>query len=182
MDTPPLFCRLRWPTGALILVLLLASGHAAAQWQWKDPSGRRVFSDTPPPASVAERDILQRPGQRPGAVATPADTAAAAAAGSAGTAPTPVPSASGGSALDEKKKQLDKAEADKKLAERKAIDAKNAKTRADNCESARRAKAALDAGVRLSTTNAQGEVEYLDEAGRAAQGRKLQELIRDNCR
>lgn len=179
MDTPPLFCRLRWPSGALILVLLLASGHAAAQWQWKDPSGRRVFSDTPPPASVAERDILQRPGQRPGAVATPAD---AVPGNSASAAPAPTQPALGGNPLDEKKKQLEKAEADKQLAERKAIEAKNAKTRADNCESARRAKAALDAGVRLSTTNAQGEVEYLDEAGRAAQGRKLQELIRDNCR
>lgn len=178
----------------LLAVLTATSASTAlAQWQWKDASGRRVFSDTAPPPSVSERDILKRPGQRatadPAAAepsATVSGTPPAAASGAPQPTPTTAPAASpvpkSDGALDEKKKQLEKAEADKVLAEKKAIEAKNAKIRADNCESARRSQAALDSGIRVTTNNAKGEVEFLDEAGRAAQRRKMQDVIRENCR
>lgn len=178
---------------AFLLLAGLTAGSAWAQWQWKDAGGRRVFSDTPPPPSIPERDILKRPGQRAGSETTaPGSTPSAGVPVSASTSAAPGAPASPAAArptdaeadpvLDAKKQQLEKAEAEKALAEKKAIEAKNAKIRADNCESARRSLAALDSGVRMTTQNAQGETEYLDEAGRAAQQRRMQALVRENCR
>ena len=45
---------------------------AAAQWQWIDKDGRKVFSDRPPPAEVPAKSILKQPGGAP--VARPAAT------------------------------------------------------------------------------------------------------------
>lgn len=45
---------------------------AAAQWQWIDKDGRKVFSDRPPPAEVPAKSILKQPGGAP--VARPATT------------------------------------------------------------------------------------------------------------
>lgn len=180
MDMKHFFGRPLCKAVAVALLATLAATSALAQWQWKDASGRRVFSDTPPPPAVPDKDILKRPGQRPSQEPAAAEPSAA---GGTAAPPTAVKAPPGdASVLDEKKKQLEKAEADKALAEKKAIEDKNAKIRADNCESARRSKAALDSGIRMTTNNAKGEVEFLDEAGRAAQQRKIQELIRENCR
>ena len=165
--------------GLLLVCALAFTSGAWAQWQWKDATGRRIFSDTPPPASVPERDILQQPGRRSAPAAAASNPSDADAAPAASVTPKPQ---GVDPQLDDKKKQLEKAEADKKQAENKAIEAKNAKIRADNCESARRSKAALDSGLRITTTNAKGEAEYLDEAARATRLRQVNELIRENCR
>ena len=34
----------------------------AAQWKWRGANGQMQYSDLPPPPGVAEKDILQRPG------------------------------------------------------------------------------------------------------------------------
>ncbi|TNF62372.1 MAG: DUF4124 domain-containing protein, partial [Burkholderiales bacterium] len=49
----------------LAVSMTLATGWAHAQWQWVDDAGRKVFSDTPPPATVPERNVLRRPHARP---------------------------------------------------------------------------------------------------------------------
>ncbi len=162
--------------GLLAAVSLVAASGAWAQWQWKDANGRRIFSDTPPPASVPDKDILQRP---KGAVVPPAGQAPVAADAAA---PTPKPAPSTDASLEQRKQQLEKAEADKRKAEEKAAEEKAAKARALNCENARRNKATIESGVRVTVTNARGEAEYLDEAARAAQLRQANELIRENCR
>ena len=46
----------------LALLALFSSLSAQAQWQWVDGTGRKVFSDTPPPADLPEKSILKRPG------------------------------------------------------------------------------------------------------------------------
>ena len=53
---------------------------AAAQWQWIDKDGRKVFSDRPPPQDTPEKNILKQPG---GGVprSAPAPVAAAPAEG-----------------------------------------------------------------------------------------------------
>ena len=51
---------------------------AAAQWQWIDKDGRKVFSDRPPPAEVPANSILKQPGGAP--VARPATTPEASSA------------------------------------------------------------------------------------------------------
>lgn len=159
---------------------LAGAATAWAQWQWRDASGRRIFSDTPPPSTVPEKDILQRP---KGSASLPAAAPAneAAAPGAVTTANRPAnPSAD--AQLEQRKQQLEKAEADKRKAEEKAIEEKNAKVRAVNCENARRNKLTIESGVRVTVTNARGEAEFLDEAGRAAQLRQANEAIRENCR
>ena len=174
--------RMKHPHTSLLLRVLLAvtacaiSSGAWAQWQWKDASGRRIFSDTPPPASVPDQDILQRPKGAALPAAAPAPAAAGAAAAPAKAAPA------ADASLEQRKQQLEKAEADKRKAEEKAAEEKAAKARAVNCENARKNKATIESGVRVTVTNGRGEAEYLDEAARAAQLRQANDLIRDNCR
>lgn len=166
--------------GLLITAALVTSSAAWSQWQWKDASGRRIFSDTPPPATVPDKDILQRPkGAPPAPAAVPGSDPSTPTP--AATAARPAPPAADAQ-LEQRKQQLEKAEADKRKAEEKAAEEKNAKARAVNCENARRNKLTIESGVRVTVTNARGEAEFLDEAGRAAQLRQANEVMRENCR
>lgn len=154
---------------------------ASAQWQWLEADGRKVFSDRPPPADVPEKNILKRPGNRgtppPAAVASaPADArATAASAAAAASAPR---LAGTDPKLEAKKKQAEEAEAAKKKAEEE----KFARNKAQTCERARRAMATLDSGVRVQQTNAKGELEILDNTGRAAEAKRLQGVIDNDCK
>lgn len=163
---------------AMMALACLASASTAwSQWQWRDSRGQRIFSDTPPPAAVAEKDILQRPKGTPAPSAANPDVAPASAATPA-KPPAPAPDAQ----LEQRKLQLEKAEADKRKAEEKAAEEKAAKARAINCDNARKNKITIESGVRVTTTNAKGEAEYLDETGRAAQLRQANQMIQENCR
>lgn len=148
---------------------------AMAQWQWLDRDGRKVFSDRAPPPDVPEQSILKRPGRAPApsSNATTPDAATAPA--------TPAPAAKKNDLdlkLEEKKKQAEQAEADK----RKAEEARVAKARAENCARAKQSKATLDSGIRISTTNAKGEREIMDDAARAAETQRLQGIIASDCK
>lgn len=159
---------------------------AAAQWQWLDKDGRKVFSDRPPPQEIPEKSILKQPGggmPRAAAVEAapaPADGATATATTGA-SAPKSAASAPGGGkdkALEERKAQAEAAEAAKKKAEEE----KAAKARADNCSRARQAKLAFDSGRPITQTNAQGERIFLDEPGRTAELKRIEEAIAADCK
>jgi hypothetical protein len=161
---------------ALLLALLLgACWPAAAQWVWMEGKDRKVYSDRPPPAGIAESDIIQRPkagALRPAAAAPVAAGAASAASGAA------APRLSGtDKELQERRGQVQDQEAAKKKAEQEA----QARARADNCARARQAKANYDSGVRLARTNAQGEREIMDDAARASETQRLQNIIASDC-
>ena len=150
---------------------------AAAQWQWIDKDGRKVFSDRPPPQEIPDKSILKQPG--PGVPRTAAAPAAAAA--QPASAPKLAASAPGSGkdkALEEKKAQAEAAEA----AKQKAEEEKLAKAKADNCARARQAKAAFDSGRPITQSNAQGERVFLDEAGRAAEARRIDGIIAADCK
>ena len=158
--------------------LALVCVSAFAQWQWLDRDGRKVFSDRAPPADVPEKNILKRPGK----VAPAPDTAApagdsAAPAAQAGAVPVPKKNELD-TKLEEKKKQAEQAEAAKKKAE----EDRAAQARAENCTRARQAKATLDSGVRMSTTNAKGEREIMDDAARSAETKRIQGIIAADCK
>ena len=160
---------------ALACALPLA---ASAQWIWLDKSGRKVFSDQPPPAEIAADRVLKQPGSRAGAMAAPVaiPTAAPATATAAGSAN--VPKVAGkDKALEDRKKQLDAAEAEKKKAE----EAKVAALRAENCSRAKSSKANYESGVRLSRMNDKGEREILDDNQRAAEMKVLDQVIARDC-
>ena len=162
--------------GALALLTALGATPAFAQWQWIDGTGSRVFSDTPPPAGTPDKNILKRPGPaRVAPVPAPAPVATVAA-GSATLTATAKPTGKDNE-LEARKKQAEEAEQAKKKAEQE----KSAKARADNCERAKRAKATLDSGMRIASTNAKGEREFLDEKTKAEEGKRLDEVIRSDC-
>ena len=79
--------------------------------------------------------------------------------------------------LEARKREAEAAEAAKKKAE----EARIARQRAENCERARSAKATLDSGVRIATTNAKGEREIMDDKARASETQRLNEIIRTDC-
>ncbi len=80
--------------------------------------------------------------------------------------------------LEAKKKQGD----DQETAKKKSEEDNAAKARADNCERAKTAMATLQSGARMATVNASGEREILDDAKRAAETRRTQEVVASNCK
>ena len=164
-------------------VLLLATSVAGTpahgqgtRYKWRDAQGRIQYSDRPPPAGTADKDILARPpgaqqsrviqvlpvGQAPSAPAQPAAPAASTAVERM--------------QAQERDKQTRESEA--KL---KAEEARNKQIRADNCKSAREQMASLRSGMRVARINDKGEREVLDDAQRNAQIQRTQEAINSNC-
>ena len=165
----------------LVVTVLLSTG-AMAQWQWLDKDGRKVFSDRAPPPSVPDKAILKRPGgtRLVAPPANPDNTDAAPGNGAAVVQPAAsAPKISGvDKDLAEKKKKAEQEEA----AKRKAEEDKVAKAKADNCARAKQAKASFDSGMRLSRVNKEGEREILDDATRAAEAQRIQTIIDADCK
>lgn len=157
---------------ALLALVCSAPLLAAAQWQWVDKDGRKVFSDRPPPADIAPNRIVKAPAGR-----MPAAEEPAAAAAPAPAAAPAKPVAKVDKDLEARKKQAEAAEAEKRSAE----EARNAAARADNCNRARQAKADLSSGVRIARTNAQGEREFMDDAARANEMKTVDAAIARDC-
>lgn len=168
-----------WRAAAISMCLLSASGAATAQWLWIDGAGNKVFSDTAPPPGTPDKNILRKPGAR---ADVKAPEAPAAAASPASQAQAPAPKVAGkDDQLEAKKKQAEKEAQEAVKAKQQAQADQLAKTRAGNCERARQAKASLDSGMRIATVNAKGEREILDDQGRAAENRRVDEIIRSDC-
>ncbi len=175
------------------LILALAASSfalsAVAQWQWIDKDGRKVFSDRSPPAEIKEKDILKRPGGvRPAslpAMDTPAAVSPSASASApAGTASSPkgkasAPKLTGKDAELEAKK---KAAEDEAAAKQKAEDDKAAAARAENCERAKRYLVTLKSGIRIATSNAQGEKEFMNDAKRADETKRAENITTSECK
>ena len=166
---------LRRTIALLVTVLCLTVAlPAVAQWKWRDKSGHTQYSDLPPPPGVAEQDILQRPRQAApaaGVAQTPAPSAAAS--GFPASAPRAVEPE-----LEAKRKKAEQDEALKKKAE----EARQAAANAEACARTQANLRTLDSGVRLTRTNAKGETEYYDDAMRAAESRRLRDIIATSCR
>ena len=79
--------------------------------------------------------------------------------------------------LEAMKKKADMLDETKKQAEAE----KFAKARAENCERAKKAQASLNSGIRIATTNAKGEREYMDDGARSAETKRLQLIADSDC-
>lgn len=156
---------------ALIALVCSAPLAAAAQWQWIDAAGRKVFSDQAPPPDVPPSRILRQPGQRGPAAVQPASESAEAP-----SAALPRP-AGVDKTLEERRKQADAAAAAKQKAEEEKV----AALQAENCARARKNKETLDSGIRLARVDDKGEREIMDDAARAAELKKLSEVIARDC-
>lgn len=164
--------------------LMLAAPAFAGTWQWRDASGRMVYSDLPPPPSVPASQILRAP-----MPATPIEQSSAApaqatgqpaAAARAATAAAPAGAASRSWA--EKEQDFRKRAADREEAERKQREEREQTARAGRaCQDARSALRALESGMRVSTIDAQGERQVIDEAERARRVDAARQEIARNC-
>lgn len=174
----------------LILALACAIPAAAmAQWQWLDKDGRKVFSDRAPPADIPANRILKQPGaastgpiiSSPAAETAAGGTSAPAAGNVAVAAPAPTASApklaGKDASLEAKKKEMEAAQAKK----RKEEDEKLLAMRADSCKRAKLSKAHFDSGVRIARTNEKGEREFLDDAQRAVEVKRVEGIIAKDC-
>jgi Domain of unknown function (DUF4124) len=156
---------------ALVLAAGLAFVPAVhAQWKWKDPGGVVQYSDRPPPQGTAEKDILQRP--------NPRNLPAAGAPAPAASAPAAAPEAKPGNPAEDRRRQAEKDDAARKAA---ADEERSAKVRADNCQRARGQLRGLEDGARMSRVNEKGEREFLDDAGRAEETRRMREIVASDC-
>ena len=167
---------------------LVVSVSVMAQYMWLDASGRKVFSDQPPPASTPAKRILQQPSKA--AASMPAANAdekpnADADTDGAKTAAKPKtaaalgqPNASKDKDLEAAKKKLDDEAAAKKKEEQDVRD----KATADNCVRAKQAKTTLDSGVRLNQYNAKGERVFMDEAARMVEAKRIEGIITADCK
>lgn len=153
----------------------LACGSAMAQWQWVDATGRKVYSDTAPPSNIPDKNILKRPSvsatQAIQESASPADAVATDKAAPVIQTPKVDPR------LEAKRLEAEKAEA----ARKKAEEERRNQARAENCERAKRALATMNSGVRIRTTNAQGESVIMDDAARAAETQRVQDIVNKDC-
>lgn len=170
--------------------VVVFSSNVLAQWQWLDESGRKVFSDMPPPVSVPESRILAQPGRAIELAPVPVQEAAASHANAQKAQTTPAEKASSAvleqqmqehaeavAAQQQELEALEKAQA----AEREAVNARNQQIKAANCSAARRVMGQLESGRRATTTNARGEVVFMDEAARQQQRNQTQAIMNENC-
>ncbi|WP_426191336.1 DUF4124 domain-containing protein [Massilia sp. DWR3-1-1] len=164
--------RLRTRLPALAGALLLCSATLAhAQYMWIDAKGIKQYSDRPPPPSVPLKDIRQAPRGQFSADNMPPPEAAPTAPAAAPKAPPTLAERE----ADFSKRQKAKAEQDKKERD----DTARRSAQAANCAGARRARAALDSGSRISTTDSNGERGYLDEAQREVESKKVNQAMAD---
>jgi len=164
------------------LVLAMAGSAltvpALAQWQWLDKDGRKVFSDRPPPIDIPQKSILKEPGIKVPSPAQGVASSTPAPVASAPAAKASTPRFSGRDAeLEARKKQADALEEGKKQEEAEKL----VKARADNCERAKKGQAALASGVRIALTNAKGEREFMDDAARSLETKRLQAIAESDC-
>lgn len=180
---------------ALCLALaltLMGVTPAHAQWKWRDAQGRVSMSDRPPPNDVPARDILSRPmvaaAPTQAKAAAPAASAAAGSSGGAVLSPdgngTPSadptkPKEPGKDPILEARKQ--KAEQEK-AEQRKAEEARQAAANREQCTRARNQLLGVENGLRVARVNAQGEREFVDDAGRAAEVQRLRSAVSSLCK
>lgn len=160
-------------------VLFGCAALAQAQYGWIDAKGIRQYSDRPPPTSIPLKNIFKAPkGQLSADNPPPAEAAPAAAVSTAVPAALPATPSKAAPTLAEReadyvKRQKTAAEQEKKARDDKA----NAGAAADNCERARSAKRTLDSGTRISTTDANGDKAFMDDAQRAAESARVDKML-----
>jgi hypothetical protein len=164
----------------LITAALCCAAAAAAQtapqppaWKWRDAAGQIVVSDTPPPMSVPDKSILERP---------PLQRARAAALAAAASAPPLKPVADNAPRVDPELEARRKAAANEQAAQAKADEQRSAAVRAENCSRAKSQLTALVDGQRMVRTNEKGEREVMDDKARAEETQRARAVIASDCR
>ncbi len=162
---------------ALLAGLCLSlSTNAAAQWKWRDKNNSMQYSDLPPPSTVPESAILQRPqgaSRRAATPTAPAVTSTAAGVQTAASGPTKTVDPE----LEAKRKKVEQEEAEK----RKAEESKLAASKLENCTRAKAQIKIIEDGVRIVRANAKGEHEFLDDKARTEETNRARQIVASDC-
>lgn len=132
--------------------LFLTLSASAQTYKWTDPDGKIHYSDQPPPAAVKDESVMKRAKNAP-------PPPAAAATGDKGKNATPKAATPQDQEAEFRKRQV--ANAEKEAAEKKKAD--EAAEKKTNCDAAKGQLANLQAGGRITRTNAKGEREFLTD-------------------
>lgn len=166
-----------WLLLALISGACLFAGSASAQtYKWKDADGKIHYSDQPPPANAKE-PVTVKPRKQAGGATTAAPANAAPP-----TAEKAAPAAKAKTYVEQeaefRKRQVEAAERDA-ADKQKAVEAAQKK---QNCDQARAQVSNLQAGGRVTRTNAQGEREYMTDAQIAQEVERAKKAANDWCK
>ncbi|MBC3884923.1 DUF4124 domain-containing protein [Undibacterium griseum] len=153
---------------ALIMLGTLACPAANAQYVWVDEKGNKQFSDTPPPVSVPKNRIIK------GGAPTPKTETDNSNTQDAASAPAkPMTTA-------EKNQDFNKRRAEQAIKDKKAADEQQANAdKANNCERAKNYQKILDSGVRVTTTDKNGERSYLSDSQREKEAADIKKALSD---
>ncbi len=166
----------------LFLLTGITMGSAWAQWQWIDETGRKAFSDRPPPSHIPEKNILHSPA---GAAivnthvlpkVVPSETAAAESAEAAEAEKPAAPSAE---ALKLAKEAAAQKAADEK--KQKEERARFLQQRSENCNRAQAALRTLQSDVELSQIGADGQRVAMSKLQREQDIRRTREVVARDC-
>lgn len=159
----------------LILSLLTSLAVAQPIWKWRDAQGRMQISDLPPPASVPEKDIVQRPGSRAAAAAS-APLGATETNSATGTAPVV------DKELEARKQKLLQEQAALRQAKAASAAERSRAINAENCRRATNQLKLLESGQRVARPNEKGEREIMDDRARAEEIQWTREVMQGACR
>ena len=142
---------------AFILTTMTCAA-AFAQYVWVDEKGVKQFSDTPPPTSVPKNHILKTKNSQ--------DVGADSSTSAPTTNPdTPAPKQN---TVESRNEDYNKRRAEQAEKEKKAADAQQAANEKNkNCERLKSYLRTLEAGVRISSTDSNGERAFLTDDQRA---------------
>jgi hypothetical protein len=140
---------------AAAVMLVVAAPAAAALYKWVDANGRVTYSDQPPPANVkAETVSAPAPAVNPDAVKEMASQEA-----------------------DLKKRQVQRAEEQKKAAQARVDEA----NRRQFCVDAKSQIRLYDSDLLLQRVNEKGEPVYMDDTLKRREKERLEAIVRDRC-
>ena len=176
-------------TLALGLSLAAATQLATgATYQWRDASGRMVYSDLPPPAHVRPSQIVRQPKPSSGRDAKqPSDGNGERTEQAGGSVATPPPEAAVKPAparktvaerqMESNKRRAAEAEAQKKQDESAAREAKTRRA----CDDMRASLRTLESGMRVKTVDENGVQRFVGDLERAQRVAELQRAIGEDC-
>ncbi|MDF3035634.1 MAG: hypothetical protein K0S28_908 [Paucimonas sp.] len=156
-------------------MLVFCAGTAQAQYVWLNEKGVKQFSDMPPPADVPKNRILKEPG-----LTRQMPTNEETSTGEPESAEKPEdkrPLTTAEKNAEYKKRRAEQAEKEKKAQD----EANLKKQKAENCERARAYARNLESGIRIRTTDANGEPSFMSDEKREHELREAGKVASKEC-
>jgi type IV secretory pathway VirB10-like protein len=148
------------------------STSAFAQYVWLDDHGVKQYSDAAPPANVPQNRILKQPHPTAPNYSSATKEDEKPADASADNTPK------GPQTQAEKETEYKKRHEEQLAKQKKADeDAKKAQEKADNCARAKSYYEGLQSGIRIQSTDANGERTYLSDEDRAKEAARAQDIM-----